>query len=382
MAATRPVALDRQLQVGPALLRLAVRGGPGAPDLLRAELDRLGGPFTVLAGPDVPASALRPLLPGAPVVRTAGAASLAEVQRLAERLAAAGFRPGGVLVAVGDGLVGESAGVLAALLHGGSRLVHVPTTLGALCGPALSLRHAVGDGAFGVWHTPELVLADLDAVARADVASGLAEVARHVLAVCPAGYREVAALLRPEPRYAPRELAALVALCADARAAVVAYDPQERGPGLALGYGRTAGRALRRLAGPVLGEGAADGLGLLVAARAAVGLGLLDRADEHAHRDLLARAGLPLTLPAHLPVDPGAFAAAVRTGHPGTVLLAGLGRPHCRDGTLLADVDAGTLAAALDAIRPAGTVPPQPGPGRRTRRRGAPALPPTARRTP
>ncbi len=178
-----------------------------------------------------------------------------------------------------------------------------------------------------------------------------------MLAVSPAGYRPLAAALRPEGGYRPRELAAFLALCADARAAVTRDDPLERGPGRALGYGRTVGRAIRLLAGGALGEGPSEGLGMLVAARIAVRLGLLPAEDEQAHRDLLRRAGLPVVLPPG--VDPAGLAAAVpvaaaRDGEDGLVLLTGLGRPHTGRGSLLTGVDDRALRAGAEAVRPTG----------------------------
>ncbi|GAA2747705.1 3-dehydroquinate synthase family protein [Kitasatospora cinereorecta] len=367
--------LDRDLQLGPARVRLTVRSGDTGWDELHRELDALpAARCTVLADPGTPPGLLARIRPGAPVLRTDGAATLSDVERLAERLLAAGAGRDTVLLAVGGPDVADLGGLLAALLFQGCRLVQVPTTLGALCGPALSLRHTVASGVLGAWHAPQLVLGQLDLLDRqpADgLRADLAEVVRHVLAVCPGPYDRVAASLRREGRPSRRELVAYVALCADARAAVLAYDPQERGPGLALEYGRTLGRAIRLLCGGDLPVGHADALGMLTAARIAVRLGLLDREGERAHLELLAAARLPLVPP--VPIDPAAFPAAVRlaaarSGRRGLVLLDAPGQPHCTDGSLLTDVDDATLRHAADALADRGTVPAQAGGGAGTGR--------------
>ncbi|MEU9129464.1 hypothetical protein AB0D08_15390 [Kitasatospora sp. NPDC048540] len=356
---TRPAALDRQIQTGGATVRLLARSGPATRPDLTTELAALHADlFVAVTGPgsaeafaaDLPARAVRMDVPAAGTLRS--------VERLAERALAAGATRRSVVLGVGGGRAAHTAGLLAGLLFNGLRLVQVPGTLAAACGPALSLRHTVGSGVLGLWQAPELVFCPLDRLAAASAGpADLVEAVRAVLAVSPAGYRPLAAALRPEGGYRPRELAAFLALCADARAAVTRDDPLERGPGRALGYGRTVGRAIRLLAGGALGEGPSEGLGMLVAARIAVRLGLLPAEDEQAHRDLLRRAGLPVVLPPG--VDPAGLAAAVpvaaaRDGEDGLVLLTGLGRPHTGRGSLLTGVDDRALRAGAEAVRPTG----------------------------
>ncbi|WP_371500679.1 hypothetical protein OG871_28710 [Kitasatospora sp. NBC_00374] len=364
---TAAVALDRLLQTGGAAVRLLARSGPAARGELARTLATLNADrFLVVAESDPPPE---PTAPNALPLRTPAATTLRSVERLAEQALAAGITRRTVVLGVGGPRTSDTAGLLAALVFNGLRLVQVPTTLAAACGPALSLRHTVGSGVLGVWQAPELVFCPLDAITAAGVpAAGAIDAVRSVLAVCPAGYAALDALLRPEGGYRQREAAALIALCADARAAVTGYDPLERGPGRALGYGRTLGRAIGLLTGGALRAGEADGLGMLVAARAAAHLGLLPLADERAHRELLRRAGMPVALPPGVdPADlPGALRlAAGRDGERGLVLLEGLGRPYCADGSLLTEVDERTLRAAADAVRPGG-IP-------RSRRAGVPA---------
>lgn len=214
--------------------------------------------------------------------------------------------------------------------------VRLATTLGAICGSAHSPR--VG--------TPAVLWGQLDQLALGQLQGGLVELIRSVLAVCPAQLDQVAAALTPSLRYGHRELLAFVAICVDARATLTAYDPLECGPGLALGYGRGIGRALRQVGG--LPPAAADGLGLLVAGR----LGGLDQADQLAHRRLLLRAGLPVFLPDG--IDLAAVAEAVP---PELLLLAGLGQPRCTHGSLLTRVDTAAVRAALATCRRPVAVP-------------------------
>ncbi len=368
---TEPVVLDRELQTGGAHYRMKVRTGGQAWDELARDLAALDADrFVVVTDADAPAGLLARV--PAQVLRIPGTGTLQTVERLAEQILLAGATRRTVLLAVGGDRTGGVAGLLAGLLFQGLRLVQVPTTLGAMCGSALSVRHTLPSAVLGTHHAPALVWDQLDLLRDRppdELSADLTPVIRSVLAVCPARYDRLATTLNRNARYTPRELASFIALCADARAAVTAYDPLERGPGRALRYGSTIGRAAQLLTGGALRQGHADGLGMLAAARTAAHLGLLDAADERAHRQLLRLAGSPVALPAG--ADPGALPSAVhlaaaQTGESGLVLLAGLGRPYVADGSLLTRVGEDTLRAGAEVLRPggvpAGRVPDVPGP--------------------
>ncbi|MFE7190899.1 hypothetical protein [Kitasatospora sp. NPDC057541] len=347
----RTVRLDRRIQAGPAQVCLAVRVGESSWSELRARLDALAAErFVVVTDGTAPAD------------------RAARVRALADDLApttvhdlrdgplpptatAGGGAGGGTGGGIGDGTVvvavgGERACELPAD-------VRVPTDLAAACGPALTL-HRPAPAAL-VW-----VRADQLADRPAEwTRAGMVAVVRHVLAVCPAQYPTLAALLHPGARYDEATLTALLALCADARAAVVCFDPDETGPGLALGYGRSLADAVRSVAGPALAPGDAESLGLLLAARVAARLGLAAGATGWAHRELLARNGSATALPDGVDAD-RLTAALVAAARPGLLLLADLGRPYCADGRLLTPVDGAVLRAAVEGLGdPAGAGVPR-----------------------
>ncbi|MFD0272946.1 hypothetical protein ACFVHB_03420 [Kitasatospora sp. NPDC127111] len=245
--------------------------------------------------------------------------------------------------------------------------LRLPTTLAAACGPALALLRPPVGSRTGPAATlpartdqartaPALVWVRSDVLAArppAETRAGMVEVIRHVLAVCPAQYEALAKILCPSARYTPQALAACVALCADARSTLVCFDPFENGPALALGYGRGLAGAVRSsadaAASAALAPGDAEALGLLLAARVAAHLGLLDGAALWAHRELLARNGSATALPDG--TDARALAVALTAAaRPGLLLLDGLGWPHCSQGRLLTRVDAATLRAAAESL--------------------------------
>ncbi|MFF1905556.1 hypothetical protein [Kitasatospora sp. NPDC058218] len=355
---------DRRIQAGPANIPLAVRRGEGswaelAERTAAFEADRFllvadgAAPADLLGRVNAMAAGYAPctvldLRSAPPPDRTMPERTMPDHAAPA-RPTPEGRRTGGRTVVIALG--GEQACAVAADLR-------VPTTLAAAVGPALALRRPPPDArALPARTAPALVWVRSDLLAARpapETRAGMIGVIRHVLAVCPAQYEALADSLDPEARYGAGAIAAFLAVCADARAALVCFDPFETGPALALGYGRRLAALVRSLADRPLAPGDAEALGLLLAARIAVRLGLLDAAGAWAHRELVARNGSVTGLPG-VP-DAAAFADAVgATPWPGLLLLAGLGRPYCAQGRLLTPVDAALLRAAAEGLGPIAT---------------------------
>lgn len=297
--------------------------------------------------------------------------TLATLDDLAERAIAAGATRRSCVVAMGGGLVGNVAGLLASLLYRGVRLVHLPTTLLAMSDSVLSLKQAVnsrrGKNHLGAFHPPALVWNQLDfleSLPTEEIRSALCETVKNVLSICPERYDEVAARLRPDGRYPAEVIAGFIDLCVDAKSRVMRDDPWEKHEALVLEYGHTIGHAAELLSGGSLRHGYAVGIGMLAAARISAALGYLDSADEAAHRRLLERNGTPSTLPAGLDIDAVLGAAGLdnKRGYvravPGMremILLDALGQPHREDGSLISRVPTPVVRAGIASVAPAET---------------------------
>ena len=272
-----------------------------------------------------------------------------------------------VVIALGGGAVGNIAGLLAALLFRGIRLVHVPTTLLAMSDSVLSLKQAVnselGKNHIGTFYPPVLVWNSLDLLTTlppAEIQSALCEMIKNVLAICPERYTEISHQLRVDATYSDEEITSFIELCVTAKTRVMRDDPYERGDGLVLEYGHTVGHALEILTRGTTSHGFAIGMGMRVAARVAVELGMLSRADEDCHEELLQRNGAPTQT---ADVDPRDVLRVValdnkrgyipdRPGCHGMILLAGLGQAHRSGTSLITPVAEDVLLAGLDAIVP------------------------------
>jgi 3-dehydroquinate synthetase len=259
-----------------------------------------------------------------------------------------------VFVALGGGLAGNVAGLLAHLFLRGARLVHIPTTLLAMSDSVLSLKQAVnsavGKNHLGAFHAPELVWSQLDYLTTlppSQIKAALCEAIKNVIAICPAQYAELAGRLHADAVYTEAEFAWFIGMCVDAKQSVMARDPRESGRALVLEYGHTVGHAAELVSGGGLSHGLAIGIGGLVAARIAHLLGIGDPAVEQAHEELLRLNGAPTQLPDGF--DAERLMAAVRLdnkrgyiphrpGHIDMVLLSGLGQPYQADGSIITQV--------------------------------------------
>ena len=238
------------------------------------------------------------------------AKSLATVERLCRGFAASGLLRGDAVVALGGGVVGDTAGFAAAVYHRGVDVVQAPTTLLAQVDAAIGGKTAVnlpeGKNLVGAFHQPIAVLADtntLTTLPAREYRGGLGEVAKYALLADPVTEEGgINALLRERTGAVldrdPEVLAALVAHCAGMKADVVAEDPFERsGRRATLNLGHTLAHALETIGGYELTHGEAVAIGLVFAGELAgacerVGLDTVDR-----YQALPASLGLPTAVP-------------------------------------------------------------------------------------
>jgi len=235
------------------------------------------------------------------------AKSLSTVESLCRRFAAWGLLRGDAVVALGGGVVGDTAGFTAAAYHRGVACLQAPTTLLAQVDAAIGGKTGVnlpeGKNLVGAFHQPVAVLCDVDTLATLpdrEYRAGLGEVAKYAFM----GDAELSATLADETAAAallardPAVLTDVVARSAAIKAAVVSADEHERtGLRATLNYGHTLAHALETLGHYGLLHGEAVAVGLVFAAELAAGLDRLPAGAPDATRAMLSRFGLPTTAP-------------------------------------------------------------------------------------
>ncbi|WP_158218905.1 iron-containing alcohol dehydrogenase [Roseateles aquatilis] len=238
------------------------------------------------------------------------AKSLASVEGLAQDMVRAGIDRRSVIVAVGGGVVGNLAGLIAALLFRGIRLVHVPTTLIAAADSVASLKQAVnlpqGKNLLGCFHAPTAVLIDLchlQTLPAAQVRSGMAEIIKNALTVATENLTLLEEALSPSASYSDADFALIVEAGLLAKQKIMASDRLERRQAVVFEYGHTVGHAIELAAAGRVPHGEAVGLGMLVAAEVSFRLGRLNAAGRALHHRLLDRNGAVARMPDGVTVD-------------------------------------------------------------------------------
>jgi 5-deoxy-5-amino-3-dehydroquinate synthase len=238
-----------------------------------------------------------------------GAKTLATVETLCSQLASWGMLRGDAIVALGGGVVGDTAGLAAALYHRGVALVQAPTTLLGMVDAAIGGKTAVnlpeGKNLVGAFHQPVAVLADvatLDTLPPREYRSGLGEVAKYAL--MPGGERVAAIVASSAADVVGRDPAVLTDLvreCVAIKARVIASDPEERsGVRATLNYGHTLAHALETAGGYELLHGEAVAVGLVFAGALASALERVDAATVDRHRAIVEALDLPTQVPGGL----------------------------------------------------------------------------------
>ncbi len=233
--------------------------------------------------------------------------TLATVEDLSRGLAEWGLLRGDAIVAVGGGVVGDTAGFTAAVYHRGVDIVQVPTTLLAMVDAAIGGKTAVnlpeGKNLVGAFHQPIAVLADpsvLESLPDREYRCGLGEIAKYALMGDDFVGTDASALATRHPFV----LESTIRRCTEIKARYVALDEFEHsGDRAALNYGHTLAHALETATDHALLHGEAVAVGLVFAAHLA---GALERIDQRAvahHESLIASLGLPVTAPPGLRAD-------------------------------------------------------------------------------
>jgi 3-dehydroquinate synthase len=222
----------------------------------------------------------------------------------------AGIGRDAAVIAFGGGVPGDLGGFVAATYMRGLPLVQVPTTLMAMIDSSVGGKTGIdtpaGKNLLGAFHQPRVVVADADllqTLPEAHLRAGLAEAVKHGAIADPEylGWIEGAAgeLLAGDPEALTR----LIGRSVEIKAEVVTRDEMETGPRKMLNFGHTIGHAVEALSDYALLHGEAVAIGMVEEARIGERLGVTAAGTSARLRRVLARLGLPSSLPLEMGVD-------------------------------------------------------------------------------
>lgn len=231
--------------------------------------------------------------------------SFDELMKVCDHVLISRLERGDAVLALGGGVIGDLSGFAAGIVRRGMRFLQMPTSLLAQVdssvGGKTGINTAHGKNLIGVFHQPDLVLADtgaLDTLPPREFRAGYAEVAKYGLIDQPDFFAWLETNWRGIFAGGPERTEAIAISCR-AKAEVVAADEREGGARALLNLGHTFGHALeaatdydsRRL---VHGEGVA--IGMAMAHRFSARMNLSSPDDANRVERHLREVGLPTRL--------------------------------------------------------------------------------------
>lgn len=266
------------------------------------------------------------------------------VTRLLDSVAQHKMHRNGLIIALGGGVVGDTAGYVAASYMRGVRLVQIPTSLLAMVdssvGGKVGVDIPMGKNLVGAFKQPELVLIDptvLETLSPEEFRSGMAEVIK-------CGFIANPELLNPDLSLLER-----IRQTVQVKIDIVQRDPFEQGERAHLNLGHTFGHAIERVSDYSWRHGDAVGVGLIGAALLSQKLHLIDEATvKHIHQ-IVCDTGLPTYYRHYLPeaiYDAMALDKKWQDGRSHFVVLQGIGKP-----AIARDVPRDVVIDVLETLR-------------------------------
>ena len=268
------------------------------------------------------------------------------------------------VIALGGGVIGDLTGFAAGIVRRGSRFIQIPTSLLAQVDSSVGGKTGInsphGKNLIGVFHQPDLVLADtdvLDTLSPREFRAGYAEVAKYGLIDKPDFFAWLEKNWQAVFAGGEARIEAIAVSC-QAKADVVAADERENGRRALLNLGHTFGHALEaatRYDGTRLVHGEGVSIGMVLAHRFSARMNLASPDDAERVEAHLRTVGLPtriVDIPGGLPpvdmlMDAIAQDKKVSGGKLTFILTRGIGQAFVAD-----DVPGSEVSAFLKEHHP------------------------------
>ena len=229
--------------------------------------------------------------------------SFSGLEQLIDALLDCGVDRGGLIVALGGGVVGDITGFAAGVLKRGVAYAHIPTTLLAQVDSSVGGKTAIntrqGKNLVGLFHQPKIVIADVDVLGTLPLrerVAGYAEVAKYGAL----GDATFFAWLETNAQTAlagdQEKSVYMVARSCRMKAEIVGRDERESGERALLNLGHTFAHALEAATGysDRLLHGEAVAVGMVLAFRLSAQMGLSSPADTDRLEAHLRGVSLPV----------------------------------------------------------------------------------------
>ncbi|MEO1938739.1 MAG: 3-dehydroquinate synthase [Sulfurimonas sp.] len=221
----------------------------------------------------------------------------ASVDLIMESLFNHRFNRKSLLIAFGGGVIGDMTGFVSSIYQRGIDFIQIPTTLlsqvDASVGGKTGINNKYGKNLIGAFHQPQEVLIDahfLTTLPKREFGAGVAEVVKMAVTF----NKEFFEFLERADLGDTEVLAKAIEYAVQTKADVVAKDEKEHGLRAALNYGHTFGHVIENETNyKQFLHGEAVAIGMVMANRLAVRLGLMSQEEAQRIENLLKKYDLP-----------------------------------------------------------------------------------------
>ena len=212
---------------------------------------------------------------------------------IVEAMAEKRYTRSDIIVALGGGVVGDTAGFAAASYLRGIRFVQIPTTFLAAIDSSVGGKTAVnlkaGKNLWGAFHQPSLVICDTDTLKtlRPEIfLDGVAEAVKY-------------AVLKDESicTLIKTDLESAIKKCIEIKRDIVAEDEYDKGTRQLLNLGHTLGHSIESLSNYKTTHGHAVAIGMVLASRGGEKMGITEKGVTEKLVNTLEEFGLPTQCP-------------------------------------------------------------------------------------
>jgi len=237
--------------------------------------------------------------------------SLANFERIMSHLLENEHGRDTTLIALGGGVIGDITGFAAACYQRGIDFIQVPTTVlsqvDSSVGGKTAVNHPLGKNMTGAFYQPKAVIIDIDSLVTLPVRefnAGMAEVIKYGILGDYDFFVWLESNIESIKAGDKNTLAKMIEKCCQCKADIVANDETEAGIRALLNLGHTFGHAIEAEQGYgnwLHGEAVATGM--VLAAKLAVAMNLLEVSDLCRIESLIKAFDLPLKAPEMMSCD-------------------------------------------------------------------------------
>ncbi|TPH15199.1 3-dehydroquinate synthase [Litorilituus lipolyticus] len=234
--------------------------------------------------------------------------SLANFERIMTHLLANEHGRDTSLIALGGGVIGDITGFAAACYQRGIDFIQIPTTVlsqvDSSVGGKTAVNHPLGKNMIGAFYQPKAVIIDIDTLKTLPVRefnAGIAEVIKYGILGDKAFFEWLETHIDDIKANDEETLTLMIQKCCQSKADIVASDETEAGVRALLNLGHTFGHAIEAEQG--YGKwlhGEAVSAGMVLAAKLAVEMDLIEVSDLCRIENLLKAFDLPIAAPENM----------------------------------------------------------------------------------